>query len=95
MVVVLNAALKSLPAVQLPHQHQHQLVALRPQHHLAVMVAAGEFLVEACLAVAAAYLEATVAVDATAAAVGATTAVVVAYLVVVEVEVCLAVAVVD
>ena len=93
MVVVLNAALKSLPAVQLPHQHQ--LVALRPQHHLAVMVAAREFLVEACLAVAAAYLEATVAVDATAAAVGATTAVVVAYLVVVEVEVCLAVAVVD
>ena len=92
-MVVLDAAnLKSLPAVQLPRQHL--LVALRPQHHLAVMVAAREFLVEACLAVAAAYLEATVAVDATAAAVGATTAVVVAYLVV-EVEVCLAVAVVD
>ena len=73
MVVVLNAAqLKSLLAVQLPRQHL--LVAPRPQH-LAV-VAAKEFLVEACLEVevavdylaeVVAYLEeaATVAVDAT------------------------------
>ena len=78
-MVVLNAAqLKSLLAVQLPRQHL--LVAPRPQR-LAV-VAAKEFLVEACLEVAVvdylavvAYLEAAATVAADATPVDATAAV--------------------